>query len=208
VPYSQSLSNINVFALTFILTLSYFFTFLDLVILRFFIYLSKFRKTLSPRIERWVQDDVFQLQRRAYEAIGEGTWTRLDKEIPITCEKTLLSDFAVETTPPGVLKEGVSVSGSSNALGPAPLLNADPTTDDNTSITVVAEGGVNNAIPDPQFTNEDSHPHGISDSHGLAEQRGSISDDPSTNSSINSNGERRQKQGHTNTTETSTLETG
>src|SRR4051812_9955591 len=77
-------------------------------------------------------------------------------------------------------------------------------TDDNTSIVVAAEGGANAAIPDSQSTNEDSHPHGISGLHGLVKQRDSISDDSSTNSSINSSGERRPQRGHTSTMETST----
>ena len=106
--------NINVFALAFTLTLSLTFTFLDLVILRFFIYLSRFKKALSPRIERWIQDDIFQLQRRAYEATGEGVWTKLEKEIPITRQATMLSDFVSEPTPPGVLKERVNTSSDSS----------------------------------------------------------------------------------------------
>ena len=111
---SRSLSNINVFALAFTLTLSLTFTFLDLVILRFFIYLSKFKKALSPHIERWIQDDIFQLQRRAYEATGQGVWAKLEKEIPITRQATMLSDLIDESTPPGVFKGRVNTSSDSS----------------------------------------------------------------------------------------------
>jgi hypothetical protein len=67
--------------------------------LRFLVYLSQFRKALTPRIDRWIQDGVFQLQRRAYEAEGEGTWTDLDKEIPNVADGHQFSDLTIQTLP-------------------------------------------------------------------------------------------------------------
>ena len=100
VPLSQvsnNLRNINVFALAFIIAISCVATLLDLVLLRSLIYMSRFRAALSPRIERWIQDGVFQLQRHAYEGEGQGYWERIDKEIPITSETARLSDLSAET---------------------------------------------------------------------------------------------------------------
>ena len=75
--------NINVFGLAFIITFTAVLMILDLGLLRFLTYNKRFRRTLAPRIEHWVQDGVFQLQRRAYEANNQGSWDRLEKEIPI-----------------------------------------------------------------------------------------------------------------------------
>jgi len=63
-------SNINVFGLAFIATFSVVVTLLDLFLLKLIIYTNKLR---HPRIDRWVQDSTLQLQRRAYEAHGEGS---------------------------------------------------------------------------------------------------------------------------------------
>jgi hypothetical protein len=95
--------NINVFGLAFIITTSVFFAMLDILILKFLIYLSTFRKalTLAPRIEQWIQYSVLQLQRRAYEAIEQGRWSSLDGDIPLTESNTLLPmlplDYATKT---------------------------------------------------------------------------------------------------------------
>lgn len=70
---------------------------MDLVLLKFLVYLKKFRKVLAPRIDAWVQDNVFQLQRRAYEALDEGPWENLKDEIPVTVEKVKLSTLSVES---------------------------------------------------------------------------------------------------------------
>jgi hypothetical protein len=63
------------------------------MLLKYLIYLGKFRKALSPRIDRWIQDGVLQLQRRAYEAQGQGTWSDLDKEVPLTQANDMLDDL-------------------------------------------------------------------------------------------------------------------
>jgi hypothetical protein len=96
--------NINVFGLVFIITTSLSFAILDILLLKFLIYLSTFRKALAlaPRIEQWIQHSVLQLQRRAYEAIEQGTWSNLDGDIPLTEPNALLPvlplDYATKTT--------------------------------------------------------------------------------------------------------------
>lgn len=79
-----------------------FIVFLDLVLLRFLIFLRNAKKAPAPRLDRWIQDGVFQLQRRAYEARGDGVWKSLTKEIPVTIEKTDLPDWQIKTFPIGV----------------------------------------------------------------------------------------------------------
>ncbi|KAL1608326.1 hypothetical protein SLS60_003267 [Paraconiothyrium brasiliense] len=86
-------ANVNVFALVFLTTVAAIVTFLNIFILRFCVFLSKFRKALAPRIERWVQDGVFQLQRRAFDAQDEGCWIDLEKEIPITRARERLNEL-------------------------------------------------------------------------------------------------------------------
>ncbi|KAF2110750.1 hypothetical protein BDV96DRAFT_199237 [Lophiotrema nucula] len=73
--------NISVFGLAFTIASALLATVLDLGLLRTLIFVKKLR---HPRIDRWIQDGVFQLQRRAYEAAGEGQWRRLRKEVPTT----------------------------------------------------------------------------------------------------------------------------
>jgi hypothetical protein len=80
------LSNINVFALAFIIAFSVVATLCNTLILRFFIFMARFRALLAPRIDHWVQDSVYQLQRHAFEAQGQGSWQYLDEEIPITLD--------------------------------------------------------------------------------------------------------------------------
>ena len=63
-------SNINVFGLSFVIVFSLLVALIDITLLRFLIYLSCFRRALGPRLVRWTQDGVWQLQHRAYE--GEG----------------------------------------------------------------------------------------------------------------------------------------
>ncbi|KAL1657356.1 hypothetical protein SLS61_000402 [Didymella pomorum] len=86
---SGDVVNINVFGLSFIIALSVTLALLDIFILRITIYLSRFRRALGPRIDRWIQDGVWQLQRRAYEGEGYRGWTDLEADIPLTHERKL-----------------------------------------------------------------------------------------------------------------------
>jgi hypothetical protein len=73
--------------------MSLFFAILDIIILRFLIFLDRPKQVLSPRINRCIQDGVLQLQRRAYEAHGQGTWSDLNKEVPLTRAKDTLEEL-------------------------------------------------------------------------------------------------------------------
>lgn len=84
-------SNINVFGLALTISVCCLVVAIDLVLLRFLIYLKSFRRALSPRIVRWIDDGLFQIQRKAFEAHGEGTWECLDEVVPVTTTNTELS---------------------------------------------------------------------------------------------------------------------
>ncbi|KAF2264053.1 hypothetical protein CC78DRAFT_617092 [Lojkania enalia] len=98
-PKSGGFVNINVFGFSFIIAFASLVTILDMTLLKFLIHLGKFRRVLSPRLDRWIQDGVLQLQRRAYEAQGQGTWEHLDDEIPVTETKELLTELPVAALP-------------------------------------------------------------------------------------------------------------
>jgi hypothetical protein len=85
--------------MAFVIAVSLFFAILDISLLKFLIFLNGLRKVLSPRIEHWIQGGVLQLQRRAYEAIGEGTWSNLDQEVPLTEPKELLKTLPLQHLP-------------------------------------------------------------------------------------------------------------
>jgi hypothetical protein len=85
--------------LIFTVVISSLAAIVDISLLKFLIYVSHFRKALAPRIERWIQDGVLQLQRRAYEAEGMSIWTKLDKDVPVTVRNEKLPDLPVESAP-------------------------------------------------------------------------------------------------------------
>jgi hypothetical protein len=89
-------SNVNIFALAFIFTFSFVISFINFFILRFFILLKRFRKCLAPRLDRWINDGIFQLQRRAFEANESTLWIDLEKEIPTTEYDTKVSELPAE----------------------------------------------------------------------------------------------------------------
>lgn len=54
---------------------------------------------MAPRINAWIQDGTFQLQRRAYEAYGEGVWENLEEEIPLTKADEDLGPLSLSSLP-------------------------------------------------------------------------------------------------------------
>jgi hypothetical protein len=94
-----SCRNINLFGLVFILTFSLLALVVDITLLKFLIYIARFRRHLGPRVERWIQDGVWQLQRRAYEGEGQRDWTDLESEIPLTEKRTLMKDLPIMWLP-------------------------------------------------------------------------------------------------------------
>ncbi|KAF2024892.1 hypothetical protein EK21DRAFT_20904, partial [Setomelanomma holmii] len=94
---SGGFANINVFALTFVTAFSLIITICNTLILRFFIFMSRFRTALAPRIDRWIQDGVYQMQRRAFEAQSQGCWVQLEQEVPITLQQEKLHELPVDS---------------------------------------------------------------------------------------------------------------
>ncbi|KAF2012695.1 hypothetical protein BU24DRAFT_465061 [Aaosphaeria arxii CBS 175.79] len=88
---SGGFANINVFGLAFIVTVTVTVTAFNMMVLRVFIFLSRFRRALAPRIDHWVQDGIFQLQRRAFQSEGQGSWLGSEKEIPHTTKSEHLA---------------------------------------------------------------------------------------------------------------------
>lgn len=93
-------SNVNIFGLILLVAVSGTAALTDIILLRFLVYLSRFRRALAPRIDRWIQDGVLQLQRRAFEAQRQGHWINIDGENPVTRTKELLDELPMETAFP------------------------------------------------------------------------------------------------------------
>ncbi|KAI4684749.1 uncharacterized protein J4E88_004190 [Alternaria novae-zelandiae] len=91
--------NINVFGLSFIIAFSVLVAIIDITLLKFLVYLTRFRRALGPRIARWTQDGVWQLQRRAYEGEGHRNWTDLESEIPLMEKGHKLKDLPIMWRP-------------------------------------------------------------------------------------------------------------
>lgn len=62
-------------------------------LLKILVYVSKFQATLTPRLNRWIQDGVWQLQRHAYEAQGHANWLDIEREIPLNKEGEAFQDL-------------------------------------------------------------------------------------------------------------------
>jgi hypothetical protein len=92
-------SNINFFGFLFTVIASGTIVLTDLVLLRSLLYLRKYKTRLSPRLDRWLQDGIYQLQRRAQEAQNNGVWIKLTEEVPITSVKTSLPELLIDTLP-------------------------------------------------------------------------------------------------------------
>ena len=98
-PLLIDTSNINVFGLSFVIAFSILVTVIDITLLKFLVYLTRFRRALGPRIARWTQDGVWQLQRRAYEGEGHRNWTDLESEIPLMEKGHKLKDLPIMWRP-------------------------------------------------------------------------------------------------------------
>lgn len=92
-------SNINVFGLAFILSFSIFLAILEITLLKFLVFLTRFRRSIGPRIDRWIQDGIWQLQRRAYEGEGHRNWTDLEADIPLMEKGQKLKDLPIMWLP-------------------------------------------------------------------------------------------------------------
>jgi hypothetical protein len=79
---------------------------IDITFLKFLIFLSKFRAALAPRIDRWILDGVWQLQRRAYETQNHHNWSGVEGEIPVYTEEKEFKDLPFLWLPAKDMDEG------------------------------------------------------------------------------------------------------
>ncbi|KAH7138701.1 hypothetical protein B0J11DRAFT_500902 [Dendryphion nanum] len=119
---SGGFANINLFGLLFVITFSIFMLVIDVTLLKFLVFLSNFQKAFSPRIDVWLQDGIWQLQQRAHQAQGQGSWMNLEKDVPITGRGDLLPGLPSRQTQHslGTLPKSILASSRSN---PIPVQN-------------------------------------------------------------------------------------
>ncbi|ORY10988.1 hypothetical protein BCR34DRAFT_588267 [Clohesyomyces aquaticus] len=86
---------VNTFGLALIAVFSILSATIDFMLPRFSITLSKFRRAMAPKLDRGIRDGVFQLQRRAYEVEGRGSWQHIEKEKPVTTGNERLEDLPI-----------------------------------------------------------------------------------------------------------------
>ncbi|KAH7127171.1 hypothetical protein B0J11DRAFT_296636 [Dendryphion nanum] len=129
---SGGFANVNFFGFVFIITFATTIVIIDLTLVQLLILIRTYSKSSSPRLDRWIQDSILQLQRRAFESQGKGIWDKLDDEVPVTRYDEKLEELSVETaiavlrrtgTAPGIGKSvtssttwGSSENGSMKSL--------------------------------------------------------------------------------------------
>ncbi|KAF2866301.1 hypothetical protein BDV95DRAFT_649130 [Massariosphaeria phaeospora] len=94
-------ANINYFGLVFIIVMTTAIVLLDLYLLKILLFLSKFHRAMVPRLDRWIQDGILQLQRRAFEAETKGSWGKIDQEVPVTTTDEKLAELSHASLPQG-----------------------------------------------------------------------------------------------------------
>lgn len=90
---------------------------LDLILLKSLPHMPFFRRKLAPRIDRWIQDSVFQLQRRAYEAHGRGEWENLNEQIPNTNDMEKLFELPLASVPEPMATSFVAPKEAAQSVG-------------------------------------------------------------------------------------------
>ena len=91
--------NISSLGLVIVVSVTLSISILSILLLKFLIFVSRFRSILAPRIDRWIHDGVWQLQRRAYEGHGHHGWMSLETEIPLKRTQELLPYLPVWRIP-------------------------------------------------------------------------------------------------------------
>lgn len=92
--------NISYFGLIFIVVISSVIIIVDLTLLQLLLLIRRLTSWRGQRLDRWVQDSILHLQRRAFEAQGENKWKRLDKEVPITQSNSKLEELELSLLRP------------------------------------------------------------------------------------------------------------
>ncbi|KAH7125183.1 hypothetical protein B0J11DRAFT_605443 [Dendryphion nanum] len=77
-------ANINYFGLIFIIIVSSLIIILDLTIVQILLLVRRFTRWKGIKLNRWIQDSILHLQRRAFEAQEDSEWERLTEEVPTT----------------------------------------------------------------------------------------------------------------------------
>ncbi|KAI4631716.1 uncharacterized protein J4E87_002422 [Alternaria ethzedia] len=132
--------NINVFGLSFIIAFSVLVAIIDITLLKFLVYLTRFRRALGPRIARWTQDGVWQLQRRAYEGEGHRNWTDLESEIPLMEKGHKLKDLPIMWRPgKSPMMAQTSSFASTNSIASAQQSVSELAAEDVETVPVVTE---------------------------------------------------------------------
>ncbi|KAF2728125.1 hypothetical protein EJ04DRAFT_504579 [Polyplosphaeria fusca] len=100
--------NINIFRLALILSFNLIVILLEIFLFRFLVYLSRYKKLLSPRINIWVQDSILRLRRRSYETLDESTWRNTNKRVPTLADAEHIRNFQMKdlTSPPSPSMSG------------------------------------------------------------------------------------------------------
>jgi hypothetical protein len=86
-------ANINVFGFSFIMATTLLLVSFDYGVIRTCVHYHTRIGRYLPNIRFWIEDDLFQLQRAAYDAKGLGLWSRLDKDVPIVENGALLENL-------------------------------------------------------------------------------------------------------------------
>lgn len=87
-------ANINVFAFSFVMAMTFLLVSLDYGLIRIWVHYHTRMRHYFPTIRFWIEDDLFQLQRAAYDARGIGVWSRLGKDVPVVENGVLLESLS------------------------------------------------------------------------------------------------------------------
>lgn len=87
-------ANINLFAFGFVVAVTVIFVVLDYGVVRILIHYRFSLAHFLPSAQFWIEDDVYQLQRAAYDARGIGVWSPRNKDIPVVENGALLESLS------------------------------------------------------------------------------------------------------------------
>jgi len=113
---------------------------------------SKFQATLTPRLNRWIQDGVWQLQRHAYEAQGHDDWFDIERELPLNKKGTVFKDLPASPLSPRHMRVDLESFGevlAGSSIDARSVEGFRPPTRSETEATLVVE-------PESSASEEDS----------------------------------------------------
>ena len=83
-----------VYAFGFVVAVTVIFVVLDYGLVRILIQYRFSLARFLPSAQFWIEDDVYQLQRAAYDARGIGVWSPRNKDIPVVENGVLLESLS------------------------------------------------------------------------------------------------------------------